>query len=915
MDELLREFLTETGEHLDVVDIELVRFEQNPNNEQILRNIFRLVHTIKGTCGFLALPRLEALTHAAETLMGRFREGLPVTSEAVSLILTTIDRIKDILAELERSQTEPPGTDEDLIGEMEAFFAQHGIDLAGHGYRGDGYRGEPAPGFRKPGEDGLRALDRLFRDAPGPMEPEPAVAAPTGGGRAAAGPGDQGLSVQTSPLAPRPLPPREASLNTPPRAAASGEPAIDGDQRTPRIARIQTIRVTVDTLEHLMTMVSELVLTRNQLLDIARRNDDPAYKVPLQRLSHVTAELQEGIMKTRMQPIGSAWQQLPRVVRDVAADLGKQIDLVMQGSETELDRQVLEIIKDPLIHMVRNAADHGIEAPAERRARGKVDRGTIRVTAFHEGGTISIEISDDGRGLDHADIRRALIDRGIATEADVERMTDAQVARYIFHPGFSTARAITAISGRGVGMDVVKTNVELIGGTVDIYSDEGRGTTFTIKIPLTLAIVAALIVAAGGQRFAIPQMAVLELVRVRAGGAHVIERINGTPVLRLRDCLLPILSLGRVMGLESRETGHPDDGFVVVMEVGRQKFGVLTDGVFHTEEIVVKPMSRMLRQIALFSGSTILGDGAVVLIADPNGLARLVGTTVAERHPLVEVAAPVTVDAEETTTLLVFRAGGSGLKAVPLSLVTRLEEVDTRRIEWIAGRPLMQYRDRLMPLIAASGDTGIKREGTQPIVVFSDGERSMGLVVDEIVDIVEDRLDIELVAERAELIGSAVVRGVATEIVNIGHFMPLAHRDWLRRSAPSTTSVPRTVLLVDDSAFFRDMLTPVLKSAGYHVLVAGGAEEAVAMLETGRTIDILVTDIEMPDRSGFDLVDSIRRDPVLAALPVIALSSYVNPATVERARQLGIVEFVAKFDRVGLLAALSDTLPAVGAAA
>jgi two-component system chemotaxis sensor kinase CheA len=317
-----------------------------------------------------------------------------------------------------------------------------------------------------------------------------------------------------------------------------------------------------------MTMVSELVLTRNQLLEIARRHDDSGYKVPLQRLSHVTAELQERVMKTRMQPIGTAWQKLPRVVRDLSAELNKKIELVMQGAETELDRQVLEVIKDPLTHMIRNSADHGIETPLERRAAGKPEQGTIRLKAYHEGGTITIEIADDGRGLNVAAIRRKARERGLAGEAELERMGDAQVAKFIFHPGFSTAKAITAVSGRGVGMDVVKTNIELIGGTVDIASEPGRGATFIIKIPLTLAIVAALIVSTEGQRFAIPQVAVLELVRVKPGSDHAVERINGTPVLRLRDRLLAIVPISRTLQLPGAEANAADEGFIVVTQAG-----------------------------------------------------------------------------------------------------------------------------------------------------------------------------------------------------------------------------------------------------------------------------------------------------------------------------------------------------------
>src|SRR5215207_8759143 len=830
MDDLLREFLTETGEHLDIVDVELVRFEREPNNEAILRNIFRLVHTIKGTCGFLGLPRLEALAHAAETLMGKFRDGMPVTTDAVTLILSTLDRIKHILGELERTAAEPEGVDGDLIGGLDRLAGAAAAAEPPANLDRETAAGTPADRALKralkPGEASVDDLERAFGETPGP-----------GGLEALAEP----VSVE--------------ALNAPRLESDSADSAP--------VSKAQTIRVNVDTLEHLMTMVSELVLTRNQLLEIARRQDDNGYKVPLQRLSHVTAELQEGVMKTRMQPIGTAWQKLPRVVRDLSAELAKKIELVMQGAETELDRQVLEVIKDPLTHMVRNSADHGIESPLERRAAGKSERGTIRLNAYHEGGTITIEISDDGKGLDYAAIRRKAVERGIASEAEIERMSDAQI---IFHPGFSTAQAVTAVSGRGVGMDVVKTNIELIGGTIEIRSEQGQGTIFTMKIPLTLAIVAALIVSARDQRFAIPQVAVLELVRIKPGADHAIERINGTPVLRLRDRLLPIVPISKVLGLPGAEADAGDEGFVVVTQVGRQRFGILVDGVFHTEEIVVKPMSSKLRHIPLFSGNTILGDGAVVLIMDPNGIARMVGSAAGREHFAAEEAVEqAAADEAEAVTLLIFRGGGESLKAVPLSLVTRLEKIDAGRIEWVGGRPLIQYRGRLMPLVPADPEIAIRREGTQALVVFSDGERSMGLVVDEIVDIVDDRLEIELAA--------------------------------------------------DDSAFFRELLTPVLKAAGYRVAAAESAERAMALIASGARVDVVVTDIDMPGTNGFDLVAALRQDPRAAHLPVIALASAPTPQAVERARRLAIAEFVAKFDRSGLVAALAETQGRFGEAA
>jgi two-component system chemotaxis sensor kinase CheA len=929
MDDLLREFLTETGEHLDTVDIELVRFEKDPNNEKILGNIFRLVHTIKGTCGFLGLPRLEALAHAAETLMGKFRDGHPVTTEAVTLILATLDRIKEIVAELEKTAAEPDGGDQDLIGDLEIMANADPSTLVACGGPEKTEAPAPVPAAPAspggdfvlpelgrdllPGEISLDELERAFLEAPGPDEDLPVV-------EAAPAPAPVAASV-AAPVAAKPTPaPQPAARNDAPPREAAGESAkaaaVQSNGENEGVAKVQTIRVNVDTLEHLMTMVSELVLTRNQLLEIARRHDDSGYKVPLQRLSHVTAELQEGVMKTRMQPIGTAWQKLPRVIRDLSSELGKKIELVMQGADTELDRQVLEVIRDPLTHMIRNSADHGIEAPDARRAAGKSERGTIRLNAYHEGGTITIEITDDGRGLNFGAISRKIVERGLASEAEVERMSEAQIAKHIFHPGFSTAAEVTAVSGRGVGMDVVKTNIELIGGTIEIRSEPGKGTAFTIKIPLTLAIVAALIVSASDQRFAIPQVAVLELVRVKNGSDHTIERINGSPVLRLRDRLLPIVPISKVLGLDGAEANAGDEGFVVVSQVGRQRFGILVDGVFHTEEIVVKPMSTKLRHIPLFSGNTILGDGAVVLIIDPNGVAKMVGTGSGDSQFGGESATEVEeIIDNETVTLLVFRGGGETLKAVPLSLVTRLEEIDASKIEWVGGRPLIQYRGKLMPLVPADPGIVIKSEGPQALVVFSDGDRAMGLVVDEIVDIIDDVLDVELVADRSDLVGSAVVRGRATEIVNIVHYLPLAHDDWMTSKTVKGKQNNRTVLLVDDSTFFREMLTPVLKAAGYRVVTASHTEEALGILSADRRIHAVVADVEMPGRNGFELIQAIRAQARFARLPVIALSSGLTPEALEQARKLDIAEFVAKFDRSGLVAALAETQAELGEAA
>jgi two-component system chemotaxis sensor kinase CheA len=865
MDDLLREFVTETNESLDVVDVELVRFEQEPNNSEILAKVFRLVHTIKGTCGFLGLPRLEALAHAAEALMGRFRDGVPATAEAVTLVLAAIDRIKQILDSLEREQREPEGHDGDLIGELTGMAERLTAPkiFAAPAQTVGTLVQQVLERPLLPGEDSLDDLERAFRATP----------------------------VEVPPAQPRP------------RTERSDEAK---DEETGKSGS-QSIRVSVETLEHLMTMVSELVLTRNQLLEIVRRHEESEFKTPLQRLSNVTAELQEGVMKTRMQPIGNAWQKLPRIVRDLCQELGKQIDLELQGAETELDRQVLDLIKDPLTHMVRNSADHGLETPPERRAAGKPERGRIRLSAWHEGGFIIIQVSDDGRGLDTERIKAKALAQGLVTEAELEKLSEAHVQKFIFAPGFSTATRVTNISGRGVGMDVVRNNIDQIGGTIDVRSVPGVGVSFTVKIPLTLAIVSALIVQAGGSRFAIPQLTVVELVRARNSGEHRIERIQDTAVLRLRDKLLPLARLTRLLGMETEEKPI-DGGFIVVTQVGSQSFGIVVDAVFHTEEIVVKPMSSKLRHIPMFCGNTILGDGSVIMIIDPNGVARALGSTAASQLRDAEAATAQTEMAQPETTasLLLFRAGSSRPKAVPLALVTRLEEVDARKIELSNGRHMVQYRGQLMPLLTMDENVRVRSEGAQPLLVFSDGARSMALVVDHIVDIVEDRLDIEVASETAGIIGSAVIKGQATEIIDIAHFLPLAFEDWFRRKEKPAPVKARAVLLVDDSPFFLNMLAPVLQAAGFEMTTATSGAEAIALIDKGRRFDVVVTDIEMPDMDGFALAEALRRHPHGSEIPVVALSSIVSAEAVARGRQVGFADYVAKFDRQGLIATLKE---------
>lgn len=932
MDDLLSEFLTETSESLATLDIELVNLEQNPNDTSILSNIFRLVHTIKGTCGFLGLPRLETLAHSGENVLGKVRDGeLTVTAEAVTLILGSIDRIKEILAYLEANETEPDGNDRDLIEQLNAMAEGDAPPAAAPAPAA----APSAPESSAPAAEAFPVAAELLAEveqavsqgkkAAKSEDIDAQMAAERAKEAAAAKPAaeESAPPPEEKPAAAKPPavakePPKEAPKEAAKAASGGSDTSIAG----------QSIRVNVDLLENLMTLVSELVLTRNQLLQMIRGRDDSEFAAPLQRLSHITSDLQEGVMKTRMQPIGNAWSKLPRIVRDLGIETGKKIDLQMYGAETELDRQVLELIKDPLTHMVRNSADHGLEDTEGRRNAGKSEVGIIKLNAYHEGGHIIIEISDDGRGLNINRIREKAITNGLASEADLDSMSDQQVAQFIFKAGFSTAEKITSVSGRGVGMDVVRTNIEKIGGTIELKTVYGKGTTFTIKIPLTLAIVSALIVECAIERFAIPQISVLELVRVTANSETRIEKINRAPVLRLRDRLLPLVSLGNLLKLRqddihdlaarlADEDNDLNETFIVVTQVGTYTFGIIVDRVFDTEEIVVKPVAPILRHISMFSGNTIMGDGSVIMILDPNGIATATGEVTMNSAGGEGAATHGGTRVDDMTSLLIFRAATSELKAVPLALVARLEEIELEKVEYSFGKPVVQYRGQLMPLVTVTDGVEFRKEGRQPILVFSDRDRSMGLMVDEIVDIVEDRLKVELKAETQGIIGTAIIGDRATDVIDTGYYLTRAFGDWFGKPQISAgqdrTSSGLAVLLVDDSPFFRNLLTPLLSVSGYDVTTVDSAEKAMAILNSGARFDAIVSDIEMPGMNGFEFAEALRKDDRFVSIPLIALSSRATERDLERGREVGFDDYVAKFDRDALINTLGQIIGAAAA--
>jgi two-component system chemotaxis sensor kinase CheA len=692
MDEIVEEFLVESYENLDQLDRDLVELESDPTSRELLSSVFRTLHTIKGTSGFLAFGTLESVTHVGESLLSRLRDGeMTLTPAITTVLLEMVDAVRALLAQIEQTGAEGSNDYSALVNRLDALMAE-----------------------------GAQATD-------------------------------QGVAV-------------DAALEAENDATETSD-ADQPEASRPSVAE-SSVRVDVGLLDSLMNLVGELVLTRNQMLQRAATREDVELQRTTHRLNLIAGELQEGVMKTRMQPIDNVWSKLPRVVRDLSVSLGKSVEVRMEGRDTELDRTVLEAVRDPLTHLVRNAVDHGIEDPAARRAAGKPERGSLSLRAFHEGGQVNIEISDDGSGIDPDRLRAKAVTQGMLTDDVADAMSDREAVNLVFSPGFSTAAQVTNVSGRGVGMDVVKTNIERIGGTIELTSEPGLGTTVRIRIPLTLAIIPALVVTAAENRYAIPQVNLLELVRLDPEQTRgTVEYVHGAPVYRLRGQLLPLVDLREQLEVDPCPR---DTTYLAVLRADSRQFGLVVDGVLDTEEIVVKPLGKQLSDIPLYAGATIMGDGNIALILDCVALARRAGMT-------VEGGSTDTLDLGAVGTsiersLLVVGLEDNRRAAIPLEKVDRLEEFPARCVERVGSSEVLQYRGEILPLIRldrALLGTAESSDQQVQVVVCRTAQHRIGIVVTSIHDIVADEL-----AVRSELgsighDGSAVVSGRVTELVDI----------------------------------------------------------------------------------------------------------------------------------------------------
>ncbi len=822
--EIVKDFLVESYENLDRLDRDLVGLEKNPRDKEALAGVFRTIHTIKGTCGFLGFNKLEKVAHVGENLLTRLRDGqLTLNPERTTALLGMVDAVRQMLKEIQST-----GQDGEVdYPELRERLTRLQTPAAGDA----GSAPAAAVLLPPPGPVELKLESKPAEKLETPTSPQEKHSVP----------------ATVEPALPQVVPAAESrkrgddSKRKPTRGKIGGvlvdrgavkaedialalQEQEKGDAR--RIGEIlvgsgaakhddilaaqqvldaklrdtpqETIRVGINVLDKLMTLVGELVLARNQLLQISNTVEDASLQAVSQRMNLIATELQGEVMKTRMQPIGNIWGQFPRTVRDVALGCGKEVNIEMEGKETELDKTIIEAIKDPLTHLVRNSVDHGIELPEVRAKAGKDRTGRLILRAFHEGGQVNIEITDDGAGLNVDRIRKKALERAVITSEQAARMSEREIFNLIFLPGFSTAEKVTNVSGRGVGMDVVKTNVEKIGGTVDVQSALGKGTTVRVKIPLTLAIIPALVVTCGGDRYAIPQVSLLELVRLEADEvAKGIELVHGAPVYRLRGRLLPLIYLSRELKLAAdvRSAAETDGAVnIVVLQADDRQFGLVVDQINDTEEIVVKPLRKQLKTVKTFAGSSIMGDGKVALILDVLGLAQRASVVSETRDRALTAKATDSAAKTDKQTFLLFAGPGDSRMAIPLSALARLEEFPVAQVEMSGSQWVTQYRGQILSLIRLNVVMEERRNrlralqapptadsGPIQVLVLQHEGRSFGLVVDKILDIVEDRADVKSAAPRASVRYYVLIGDRVTELLDIPAIL---------RGADSTATQP-----------------------------------------------------------------------------------------------------------------------------
>ncbi len=910
-DELLAEFVIEANEHLADVENQFLSIEESGAeiNVDLVNEVFRAIHSIKGAAGFLGMTKVNDLAHSLENLLNMMRnEELVPTSAIIDVMLRAADKLQGMINDLQNSNEVDVS---DHIAALEKIAEQEqtkGDETSESETETTTVDEQPTP-LSTP-------VEETASESP-PAEKEdtkaPAVDAPVA---------DESPAVATA------APEEPAQVVAPaPKAEKKTEKKSASSSSTSATAPEANIRVPVGVLDKLMNLAGELVLSRNQLLQAIASDEQSSLDTIATRLDQVTSEVQESIMQTRMQQIGTVFGRFPRVVRDLSSKLNKHCDLNIEGKEVEVDKTIIEAIGDPMTHLVRNSIDHGVETPDVRKKAGKRETGTMNLRACYQAGKVRIEIEDDGAGINPKILKKKALEKGIITADQAEQMSDREAIRLIFHPGFSMAEKVTDVSGRGVGMDVVRTNISKLGGTIDVESEIGVGTSIIITLPLTLAIIPSLIIQSGDDRFAIPQVNIAELVRVREQDLEKrLGRVKDAEVLRLRGNLLPLVRLKKSLGISKPDSvlkkeqpevdAHHEETAsatnIIVVETGQQQFGLVVDSLHESEEIVVKPLGRNLQGCPCLSGATILGDGHVALILDVAGIATFENIR-SGGDPNESEDHTESSDAQEQQTVLLFSNHESEHFAVAMDVVSRIESIRTEQIDSVGGHEMLQYRSSTMPLLRL--ENCITAKPIEPgrnvyVIVFEVGGNEVGLIaprLDDIRDVPTD-VDTSTFCEQG-VIGSLVIDEKTTRLVDIFLLAEIIHPDWFvdHPIAVDEKEGPPIILLAEDSTFFRKQVKEMMASKGYEVVdFEDGLLAWEAMISGEYEIDLVVTDIEMPNMDGFQLCQRIKNSDQWKHVPVIALTSLASTANIEHGMEVGIDDYQIKMDRDKLLTALQN---------
>lgn len=872
---ILQEFLVESFDNLSSINDDLAVFEKNPQDKELLNAIYRKIHTLKGSASFLGLKKLQEITHTVESILDFVRdETLTITTEIFDVFLESFDFCLALLKDIEMSGVEGDHDISNLMGHLNKV-------LEANLTSGEVFVKDETLSLVEP-----TSLESTVNEVAHENVVE--------------------LKAVNNPSASEEV--TSSSLN-------NLSPANEVGQTNRTQISDSIVRVNVNLLDKIMNVVGELVITRNQILQYSKIKDDSDLNRYAQQLNTITTELQTDIMTTRMQPVGSVFNKFERIVRDLSRSQKKKVRLNIVGQETELDKTLLEVIKDPMTHLIRNSLDHGLETPEVREANGKNGTGLLEIKAYHEGGQVIIEIGDDGAGISSERVKAKAIEKGIISAEEASNYSLSKIHSLIFHPGFSTAEQITNISGRGVGMDVVKSNIEKIGGEVEVESREGRGTTFRLKIPLTLAIVPALVIESADETFAIHQKNLVELVMLEAEDFNKIEKLHGREFFRLRGELIPIVRLNEVLNLQENK----DEAYflnIIVLKAEGKTYGLIVDHILDTQEIVVKPLDRALKSMSYYAGSTIMGDGRVALIIDAFGFYNQVDTKEADKGAdlIDNQNQNINVD-YNSIELVLFTLGDGRTYAIPLTLISRLEEFDPGQIEWAGEQSLIRYRGSSMPLLNIESILSLRgksrletaeNEKLNCIVTAINGV-NFGFVVQDIIDISfsESALETETV-DRNGLLGTVYIQEKLITLLDIYKMVATTEVGKKVFGGELNFKLSGKVLVVDDSPLYRRVQEDMLRDAGLDVIMAHNGEEGLSAFKSHEGIQAIITDIEMPMLNGYEFSEEIRS--IDKSIPIIAVSTKVNEKAKETGLSAGFTYHLEKLNKREVLETLVKCL-------